>query len=77
MPQKMHSPALALSHEQGQWISQPMAVCPFRSPCIVLLLQVVRCVQELPYSVADVEVLEDAELLEAASQPAMAAVMQV
>jgi len=47
--------------------------------CAVLLLcvQVVRCVRELPYSEADVELLEDCEHLEGLSQIATAAVMQV
>lgn len=40
-------------------------------------MQVVRCVQELPYSIADVELLEDQEVLEAFNQQALAAAMQV
>ena len=42
-----------------------------------VVLQVCRCVQELPYSVADVELFEDVEILEGFSQPALTAVMQV
>jgi hypothetical protein len=47
------------------------------SACFCCCCQVVRCVRELPYSVADVELLEDAELLEALQGAASNAVMQV
>jgi len=55
----------------------PAALSHISCCCCWCAAQVVRCSQELPFSIADVELYEDVELLETFQQPALSAVMQV
>eukprot|EP00775_Hariotina_reticulata_P008771 gene8771-8950_t len=72
------------SHELASGSSAPMVTRCVRlrdGKFLVLAtgvarFKVVRCIQELPFSIADVELYEDVELLETFQQPALTAVMQ-